>query len=374
MSYSKWRQIGWALGVTAAFGGCGGGGGSTITTPPSCDAGTKTCYVRASSGSDTNSGADADNALQTIGKAASLAHSGYKIIVGPGTYREGVTTSSVGLAPQGLQFIGDVTGAQTGDAAGPVMLVSPGSPATAGFNLFSSAGSSIDGFTITGFADAGIVIKSGSDNFTIQDCIVFANPGDGIRVQDSANVLIFNNLVYNNQGDGFVIAGQGSGSANANLINNTVVSNTARGLQVGNSTTASPQAFLRNNIFEDNGADATIKVFTPPPASVPRSDLGYDADFNLVRPATYQPTNIKGNHDIAANPLFTDAACPASVLAAACAYHLQSSSPAIDQGDSLNSMSNLREQLRNLTTTGTTCDQGALDLGFHYPTPSGRCT
>jgi hypothetical protein len=46
-----------------------------------------------------------------------------------------------------------------------------------------------------GLKGRGVVIKSRSDDFTIQICHVVNNLGDGIHVRDSASVLVFTNLV-----------------------------------------------------------------------------------------------------------------------------------------------------------------------------------
>lgn len=350
-------------GVVFVLSACGGGGGGA---PPAAPPPPNPLYVR-TSGKDANTGADPDNALRTISKAASIVRSDYKVIVGPGTYREGVTTSAVGTAPQGLTFLADTTGQQTGDAAGPVVLDGQGTGDGAGFNLFNSGGTLIDGFTITNFTDAGIVIKSHSDNLTMQNCIIFSNPGDGIRVQDSANVLVFNNLIYGNAGTGVALVGPTAGSPDGHVINNTIFANQFRGLTVGTSTTSSQRAFVRNNIIQNSGTDFSIKVFAPPPATVPRSDVGYDADFNLVFPATYQPTNVEGRHDIARDAQFVNAATGN--------FHLRTTSPAIDAGFSLSGMQQeLQNFLRGRTTTGgNDCDKSALDLGYHY-LPDTRCT
>ena len=340
---------------------CGGGGGGTpAASPPPPNP----LYVRVA-GNDVNSGGDPADALRTITKAAQIARSGYTIIVGPGTYREGVTTSSVGVPPQGLTFIADSTGGQTGDSPGPVVVNAAGSATAAGFSLSSSPGTIIDGFTITGGADAGIVIKSGSsggsDNFRIQNSVIFGNPGDGIRVQDSGQALIFNNLIYGNAGSGVNIAGQSSGSPNAHIINNTIFGNQFRGVSVGNTKHASPAAYLRNNIIQNSGTDFSIKVITDP-----RSDLNYNGDFNLVRPATYSPSAIMGNHDVSADALF--------VNSGAGDFHLQANSPAMNAGDSLIDMIDLQTRLRGRTTIGgNACDKSALDLGYHYPIVSS-CT
>ncbi len=327
------------------------GGGNCVVASPTPTVGPPApnpIYVRVS-GRDTNSGASPASALRSISKAAQLARNGYLIIVGPGTYREGVTPAAVGVAPQGVQFVADVTGARTGDSAGEVKLDGTGTGATAGFNLFSSMGSLIDGFTLTGFSDAGITIKSGSDDFTIQNCIITNNSGDGIRAQDSASVLIFNNLLSGNGGTGIGIVGQISGSPNARVLSNTMVGNGTRGLIVGNTSAASPGALVHNNVVQGNGGDANIKVFT-----APRSDVGYDGDYNLVFPGTYLPNTINGSHDFNGDAKFTGD------------FHLQSTSPAIDRGSPLNLPNSQTTILRGRTTIGTTLDVGTFDLGFHF--------
>jgi parallel beta-helix repeat protein len=318
-------------------------------------------YVRAS-GSDSNSGANPAIALRTINQAADMSRSGSTVVVGPGTYPEGVTTV---FAVQDLTFLADPSGRQTGDAPGAVVLDGAAAGEEAGFNLSNAPGASIDGFTISGFSDAGILIKGGSDNLRVQHCVIFGNGSDGIRVQDSANVLIFNNLIYGNGGSGIAIAGATSGSPDADVINNTIVGNQVRGFTVGTATRASPGAFVHNNIIQENGQEVSIRVFAPPPSGVPNSNVGYQADFNLVLPSTYLPSTIKGRHDIALDAQF--------VNAGAGDFHLRSASPAVNAGDSLNGTPDLRAILRTLTTTGgTDCDKSALDLGYHYP--AARCT
>ena len=315
-------------------------------------------FVRVT-GSDTNSGYNPETAFRSISKAAQIARSNYKIIVGPGTYREGVTTAAVGIPPQGLTLLADTSGQQTTDTAGPVVIDGTGTGAGAGFKLFSSKGTLIDGFTISNFADAGIVIKSDSDNLRIQNCIIFNNPGDGIRVQDSGSLLVFNNLVYNNGGVGIGIVGNRTGSPDVQVYSNTIVGNGNRGITIGSSNAASPNAVVHNNIVQNNGTGANpplenIKVFTSP-----RSDLGYDGDFNLLFPASYLPASIRGAHDVAADAQF--------VNSGADDFHLLPGSPAIDRGGALAGLPSSQEQnLRQRTTTGTNLDTRQLDMGFHF--------
>ena len=354
MQYRGWWQcLGAALVATLAA-GCGGSSGDSQPGPPPPNP----LYVR-STGRDTNTGADPANALRTIGRAAQLARTGYEIIVGPGTYPGNIgTTAAVGPAPQRVQFIADVRGAQTGDLPGEVRVVGDGTGA--GFNISNSPGTLIDGFTIVGFSDAGIVIKSGSNNFTIQNCLIFSNSGNGIRVQDSDDVLIFNNLVHDNDKTGIVVAGNGSGSRRARVLSNTIAQNGAqgmpseRGLTIGTSSTASPNAEVRNNIIQDNLGSHSIKVFSTPP----RSDEGYNAGNpegnNLVFPGTYDPSHIRGTSDLNVSALYTTA------------FYLTPNSPAIDRGAGLNLPNAQTTILRSRTTTGTDLDRGAFDLGFHF--------
>jgi parallel beta-helix repeat protein len=327
-------------------------------------------------GSNTNLG-DHDHPLRTISRAAQLALDDYTIYVGPGTYDEpqGVTTNRTGVVPQGVAFIADSSGAITGDPAGPVVLdVSAGSGA--GFNLANTGCGStfcsiIDGFDIIGAHDAGIVLKSGSNGFIIQNCVVHDGAGDGIRVQDSANVLLFNNLVHDNGGNGIGIVGNGSGSASAAIVNNTVFGSQGYGIVIGSSYVASPGAFVHNNILQ-NDAQAPIKVTSQPLA---RSEVGYDADYNLAfAPAVYfEPGGILHPNDVNQDALF--------VNPAAANFHLSAGSPALGAAGPLSNVTvvvtGLAGQHQSVavpqilmsrtTTEAGAPDTTATDLGYHSP-------
>jgi parallel beta-helix repeat protein len=359
---------GWlAVGILTGATGCGGGGtGMSAPMTPSptpdllpCAGRTRTCYVRAT-GSDTDSGADPAHALATPLQAAQIVLDGYTIIVGPGVYPGGIVTArSDGAAPQGIQFIADTSGAKTDDRAGAVTIdTSLAEGAGAGFNLSHSAGSAIDGFTILNAPDAGIVIKSGSDDFIIQNCTVHDNSGDGIRVQDSAGVLVFNNLVYGNGGFGVGIVGTSVGSPDARVYSNTIVGNADHGVTIGTTDAASPHAAVHNNIVQDNDSlppQESIKVITSP-----RSDLGYDGDYNLVFPATYTPAGAAGKHDLNGEASFIDAAEGD--------FHVPAGSAIINMGSALVVDDKFIQLLRSRTVVaGGSGDAGILDIGFHYP-------
>ena len=313
-----------------------------------------------SRGSDTNSGADADHAFQTISYAVSVVPDSYKIIVGPGMYSEAVSTDrAVGKPPKALSLIADPTGQQTKDARGDVVIDATNKAIGAGIRVSNSDHTLIDGFRITGGKDAGIVVKSGSSNLTVQNCIVHDNPGDGIRIQDSPNVLVFNNLVYANGGMGIGLVGPVSGSPGARVYSNTVYGNRDRGITVGTSSTTSTGATIHNNIVQNNGLKSTptlenIKVFT-------NSLSGIDEDYNLVFPAKYLPGNLAGTHDLSADAVF--------VAPGQDDFHLSKDnpeSPAIDGGGPLNIADQWITILHQRTTTGTNLDTGTLDLGFHF--------
>jgi len=341
-----------ALLVLRFVAGCGGGDDIVVPSPPPCNPNTKVCYVSAF-GNDANSGADPSVPLATIRRAAQIALSDYTIVVGPGTYREAVTTNPTGQAPKRLSFL----------AQGRVVVDLRNTRAGPGFSLANVDGAVIDGFVVVGASDAGIVLKSGSDGAIVRNCVVFANNGDGIRVQDSAGVLVFNNLIYGNAGIGIRIGGTSSGSPSAQLLHNTVFGNGGRGIEIGNSSKASPGALVVNNIVQQNGQAGAglenIKVTTQP-----SSLNGYRGDYNLVFPATYAPSGaagIRGLHDINRDALFVDAITGD--------FHLHPASPAIDAGDPLAEFVDLRRILRDRTTTGLARDSGNLDLGYHFPFP-----
>ena len=350
-----------SIGAVIYGAACGGGTGECVRFTPTPNLPPDPLYVRAS-GSDTHSGADPANALRSIARAAAIALGNYTIIVGPGTYAGGITAARQGATPDGLMFLADTTGSMTGDDAGPVVVDALGASPPAGFSLSGAANGVINGFTISGGADAGIVLKSSSDGFLIENCTVTANDGDGIRVQDSAQGVIFNNLVYRNGLSGIVIGGTARGSAGTVIFSNTIVNNNPRNLQpergitVGTTQKASAQSLVYNNIIQNNGGDVSIKVITNP-----RSDAGYDANFNLVLPATYLPTSIAGADDLGVDAGFVDQLHDD--------YHLQGSSPAINHATELPRLKNpaFVEQLRQQTTTGRQKDTGFLDLGYHFP-------
>jgi parallel beta-helix repeat protein len=337
------------LGVLVfALAACGGGGSSD-----GGGGGGSAFYVRAAVGSDLNTGLAPDQALATIAQAATLAEDGDTIVVGPGTYAETAIDAPRGTARRPVTFLADTAGTRTGDRAGAVVVAAAG---ITGFSISGGTYVVLDGFTVTGASGnnaAGILIRSGSDHAAVQNCVVFNNQGDGIRVQSANDVRLFNNLVYGNDRNGVRIAGN-PGALRAQLINNTIAANRGRGVFVGSDEAASTGAVLRNNIIQDN-IGQNLQVTTGTPDSLP----GFDSQFNLVFPPNYRPVSLPVN-DINEDARFADAADGD--------YHLaQSTSPALNAADP-DTDAELRDALLGRTTASSGApDALPLDLGYHYP-------
>jgi parallel beta-helix repeat protein len=334
---------------------CGGGGGGSAASRPD------TFYVRGKAGDDRNDGLSPTSALRTISAAVSRATDGDKIVVGPGLYEESVVDPPTGTAASPVVFLADSTGVMTGDSAGAVR-VDAGESAYA-FRITGASFVTIDGFVVTGARGenaAGIFVRSGSNHVTIRDCVIFGNR-DGIRVENSDDALIFNNLLFDNSNRGIRIAGNTDGSQRASLINNTVVASGNDGISIG--TAGVPcGAVLRGNLIQSSQT-RNIDVDSD-------SAAGYAGDFNLVFPATLSPSIRPGTHDVNADARFVNSDGDD--------YHLSQigsgqaiTSPAVDTGDA-GIDGGLLAALRNGTTASDgRKDLGPPDIGYHYDVASG---
>lgn len=311
----------------------------------------ETYYVR-DSGNDSRDGLTPDTAFRKIASALTRMEAGDIVIVGPGMYPEQELQPPGGTNTRPVVMLADPSGQRTNDAdaAGAVLIDASGG--AFGIRLTRKPFVIVDGFTVTRGSDAGIQVRSSSNNVTIRNCEVSHNEGDGILVQDSEEVLLFNNLSFANDERGLVVGG-GMGSPRARLINNTSSGNTDRGIVIGTGAAASPDALLQNNIVQGNGN--TNVQFNP--ASVDGASLS----FNLVTPAdSYSPDDLPHDNDIAVDAEFVDADGGD--------FHLQqSTSPAVDAGD-LETAPSLRDalELRSTAPMGAP-DTGRVDLGYHFP-------
>lgn len=311
-----------------------------------------TFYVRAAAGSDSNDGLSPSQAFQTISSAVARAFAGDVIVVGPGQYNEAIVDPPSGQADRLLTFLGDPTGRLTGDgdAAGPVVVDAGGSQRAA-FSLAGAEFIIVEGFTVTGGTEAGIEVRSSSSNLTIRNCVSVDNPDNGIRVRDSSNVLLFNNLVVRNGGTGILIGGT-SGSQDIQAVNNTVANNGDRGIRVGDGSVPTSGVLLQNNIVQDNDSTG-IQANNESAESV-------DVLYNLVSPENYFPQTLEHPNDINEDAEFVGSDD----------YHLvQATSPAVDAGDPSTDTTLANALSVRTTDPAGTRDMGRLDLGYHYAIP-----
>ncbi len=354
-----WPIIASCLVLSACGGGGGGGGGSSSSPTPVVS---RILYVRAS-GSDKNTGASPDHALGTVARAGQIVKPGGTVYVGAGHYVGRVDLDVHGTGSQPVNLIADSSGEQTGDA-GDVILDAGGD--IFALRLTTATDVTVDGFTITGAAPTGntsatqIEIRSASTGSAIKNCVVTnGDTADGIRIQDSAGVELFNNLIANNN-RGILISGA---SRNATLINNTIVDNTNTGITIKETGSDAPSgATLLNNIVQDSGNNVNISVSDGPPSSL----RGYSGDFNLVflsstgdQSKGYRPTTIRGDNDINQDAGF---AHPSRGD-----YSLGSKSPAIDAGTNAIDPDLLDELLARSADTNGDPDTAPADLGYHAP-------
>lgn len=155
----------------------------------------------------------------------------------------------------------------------------------------------------------------------------YGNGSRGIDIEGGDNVLIYNNLIYDNNIAPDSVAGIfiANGSVGTLIYNNTIVGNKGNGIWL---QTGSSNSVLRNNIIYNNTGGAI-------------SNAG---------------TNTLQSNNLTTNPTFVDLAAKN--------FHLQSSSAARDTGFNLSSVftTDYDNVVRaNGTTTGTQWDIGAYE-------------
>jgi parallel beta-helix repeat protein len=315
-------------------------------------AGAATLYVRVT-GDDARNGSTPATALRTIGRAARLARAGDRVVVGPGRYAEGdVSPTAFGQ----VSFVADRRGTEVGDLPGDVVLDATGF--STGFRLNSKLAVTIDGFVIYGAVN-GIYVKSRSDQTVLLNNVVSANRGNGIYIQDSKNVSVFNNLVYNNVRTGILVTGNDSASPRAQLVNNTVVGNGNRGIFFAGTRVGSSEGLVVNNVTSGNAvADVQVNEVSRP---------GYRSATNVIGGTVASGTPLDVT-DRRADPALVAPAGADGVLGgvgyADDDFHLrQDESPAVDAGSD-------RSVLLRLHRATTRCDgradRGIVDAGYHY--------
>ena len=337
-------------------------GGPTYTPRPTKTPGPPvTLYVR-ESGNDENPGTEPGLALRTLTAAMKKMSPGSTLYVGRGVYKERLTvTNIVGTAALPVKILADPTGAQTSGGVGDVII--DGNAGLVAAIVTNSPYVTIDGFIIRGVAptDDGQRRRRArarrSDHDTISNCVIAnAQPADGIRVDSSSDVLLFNNLVFSAD-RGIVLTG---GANHAEIVNTTVALSDRAALSIRTSRDVSPAGTkVTNCIFQENGSGAAIDATG--------AGGGWDGDFNLVfQPAledqtvAYNPPTLRGDHDHNTDALFVNINVGD--------VHLESNSPAIDAGSG-----RIDDALKTSLDARTTTADGARDriaVGSRVSLPS----
>ena len=195
-----------------------------------------TYYVR-KTGNDGSSGTSSASAFLTIGAAASRMVAGDAVWIGAGTYSEQVTCANSGNAASVISYLGDITGAQTGDT-GSVIISNGGIP----FNGNGHSYININGISTSG-GNPGMSFVGGS-NIALQYCdISGANNG---MIIDHATLTMSNCASHNNSGQGAYVVG----GANVSATACNFYSNTAYGIYVGPS--GSPSVTVDRTLMNSN--------------------------------------------------------------------------------------------------------------------------
>jgi parallel beta-helix repeat protein len=352
----------WMLAILPACGGGGGGGGSgggtaNPTNTPVQSPGQSTTLTPSPGGESTPTPGviiSGPSIVDTVRRAPA----GSFILVKSGSY--GPVSLNGSDVADSITLFADVTGEYTGAPAGVVMIAARGAAA---ISLTDVSNMAIDGFTLTGATEAGL-LATNSPGTVVTDCIVKRGTGDGLRLTESDDSLVFNNLVWDNRGAGIRVLG----STGVSVINNTVYKNADTGLFVGLTGTdiASGTITAENNIFNKN---------TKAGISVDSSTTDFFGNFNFNTDG-YKGTTM-GSLDVdprqSPDPLFVAPGIDDDGFRLAVGL-VGSTSPAIDAGDS-----GIGTDLVLLLEERTTQTDGALDvepvdLGYHYlppvPTPS----
>ena len=332
--------------------------GQVTPTPP---ASSVVLYVRAS-GNDSADGRSPSTALATIQAAVDRATLGNEIVVGPGTYVGNVAFRAPGADPERpIVLRANPRGDRTGDAPGDVLL--DGNQLGSALLIDAAPYIIVDGFRITNSALPGVQIRRGSHGAQLRNCEVFQNE-DGVRIQDSDDVVVFNTLIYCNTRRGIVVTGP-VGSNNNQLINNTIAQNGDRGVFIGNSEAASKNTFMRNNIIQNNRV-SELQVVTQTADSLE----GYDSDYNMVFDEAAGDGQYNG-----ATPGANDIIEPAGfVSVASCVplelhdddYRLSPSSPGVDTGDPETDPGFTALLQQKTTASSNALDAAPVDMGFHF--------
>ena len=231
---------------------------------------------------------------ETIAAAITAATTGDTISVAAGTYNE--TSLSITKDNITLQGAGAATTFIDGVGGGNGVLF---------FGFSSGAG-------VASGAVSGFTIKNGEGNF-----------GTGIWVNNSTDVTISNNIIYNNNKSGVFINAK-TADTTVTVVNNTIIGNawgvSARTDWGSNNYTA--DVTVKNNIIYNNAEEGLL---IGGGTEVTYTNSYNDVYWNNSDGDQYDTDVEAGTGAISADPLFTDESSDD--------FTLQATSPCIDEGD-----------------------------------------
>ncbi len=310
----------------------------------------RTFYVRDSGDDDRSSGRSPDDAFATIRRALVAADAGDRIIVGPGGYSGDLGIEFESTRDTPLTLLADPTGTMTGDSPGDVEVLAT----RIGFRLTGASFIVIDGFTILGASEAGVLIRSGSENITVRNCFIDGvgeltdGQGDGITVDDSEDVFLINNAISFHDGNGIHIRR----SNRTRMINNTIAENGVRGIRVRSGADPVTGTFIQNNIVYFSG-EVLVDLDTESADSATLRN-------NLVFPDAYRPLSTSEL------PRRTDIHEDADFVSFA-DFHLNQGSPARNAADRTTDPAIERDLAMRTTASDDDPDDDLLDIGYHFP-------
>ncbi|MGD8499005.1 MAG: hypothetical protein PVJ86_00065 [Phycisphaerales bacterium] len=190
-----------------------------------------TTYYVGPGGNDGNSGLTWALRKLTLNGAEDVpVVAGDTVYVGPGVYREMLTVDVSGGAGTEITYIGDVTGVNTDDVGGIVRITGSDNDQTAVRNYCITADAKdyriFRGFFMDTTSLAVIYSSGGSDDWTIEDCIIYREDAQqGIYVfGTSADWIIRRCIVTAGPYAGGIQFREDAGIANAgHLVENCIV-------------------------------------------------------------------------------------------------------------------------------------------------------
>src|SRR3954470_22305406 len=264
----------------------------TATTASASAAGT--LYVAKGNAKCSDRGAgSATQPFCSIRAAAAKVTAGGSVQVSGGTYDEKVSLSSSGTATSPIRFF-----AVPGET---VTLTGGRSANTYGFYTNAQAYVTIEGFTVTGTNNDAIIVSTGSSHITVvgNNLMKAGQPTSGltargIRVEASNDNVIKNNIVHDNTDYGIYLV---TGSTRNLITGNTTYSNArvwqraASGIRIHDSANNT----VSNNISHHN-EDSGIEVVTGSQHNLILNNVIYDNGDHGIDDTGNSPNNaIIGN-------------------------------------------------------------------------------